>query len=71
MIKLTEFITIVSSEEMRAMEVAEAEARVLESIDTIRFYMSEGIDKDKAIEMARGECALGKGYWQKVLEAIQ
>jgi hypothetical protein len=47
-----------------------AENKVNELVNDIKFYINEGISKERAIEMVRKETAVGKVYWEKVVAQI-
>lgn len=44
--------------------------RVEELVETVKFYMSEGIDKETALAMAREETTLSNLMWQEVVKRV-
>ena len=47
-----------------------AQNRKDEMIETIKYYIAEGISKDKAIEIVKSQTTIGKNLWNEVVEAI-
>ena len=48
-----------------------ANAKVEEHIDTIKFYIAEGIEKETAIEMVFSHSALSKQLKDKIVQSIE
>jgi len=50
---------------------AEAERIVEEKIREINFFLNEGMDKERAIEIAMNSCCVGPAYVQKILSTFE
>lgn len=47
-----------------------AETRIEEMVNEIKFYINEGVNKEKAVQIVKEQTTLNNKYWQMVLQQL-